>query len=122
LNEDITKESFNEEFCLFLEYHLSNTFRHAEAKELKGLWCDGILMPPKNQFTKKYINDNRQLTTKAWIGYDGNSAYEMTIKFGKYSLRRYAIGTNLEDCVPSEKTMDWIDVDIDNKRIELKLC
>jgi hypothetical protein len=45
----------------------------------------------------------------------------MTIRFGKYSLRRYAKGKSLIDCIPSEETMDWIDIDIDKKTIELRL-
>ena len=115
------RESFNEDFCLFLEYHLSGTFANSEQNNIKWLWCDGVMMPFENQLSKKYVNDNRKIITKAWIGHDGNSQYEMTIKFGRYSLRRYARGTSLESCVPSEEMMDWINIDTVNKTIELML-
>ena len=117
----MVRESFNEDFCLFLEYHLSGTFANSEQNNIKWLWCDGVMMPFENQLSKKYVNDNRKIITKAWIGHDGNNQYEMTIKFGRYSLRRYARGTSLESCVPSEEAMDWINIDVINKTIELML-
>ncbi len=57
----------------------------------------------------------------AWIGKTGQDEYQMTIQFGKYSLRRYAKGTNLIDCIPSEESMGWIDIDIENKKIQVRL-
>lgn len=112
------KESFNEDFCVQLEYHLTRTFGNSE---MKGFWCDGILMPAGIQLTKKRINDKRKIVTKAWLGFDGQGEYEMTIHFGQYSLRRYAKGTDLTDCLPSEDSLDWISLDQESKTIELKL-
>jgi hypothetical protein len=124
MNNDvnISQESFNKDFCLFLEYHLGETFGQSEDKTIKGLWCDGVQMPLiTSQISKKSVNDTRRIVTKAWIGYDGQREYEMTIKFGKFSLRRYAKGTCLKDCVPSADTMDWINLDIDKRTIEIQL-
>ena len=116
---------FNEDFCTHLECHLSRTFSHSDRQELNGFWCDGIswLPTPESQLTSKSVNDTRRIITKAWIGVDGQDEYEMVIHFGKYSLRRYAKGTDLFDCIPSEESMDWIDIDIDidNQRIEVRL-
>ena len=67
------------------------------------------------------MNDTRKIETRAWIGQTGNNRYYMTIHFGKYSLRRYARGTNLWDCVPSASSMDWIDIDVEKQTIELYL-
>jgi hypothetical protein len=121
-NENISKESFNEEFCSYLEYHLTKTFAHADDKFIQKLWCDGILMPIiESQTSKKSVNDTRKIVTKAWIGSDGQREYEMRVKLGKYSLRRYARGTSLEDCVPSENTMDWITIDLGKRIIEIQL-
>jgi hypothetical protein len=117
-----TKESFNEDFCAQLEYHLTRTFGHADDKLLKGFWCDGVLIPTDDtQLTKKNINGKRKIVTKACLGYDGQDEYEMTINFGQYSLRRYAKGTDLSDCLPNEDTMDWISLDMKSKTIELQL-
>ncbi len=120
--KDTIKQSFNEDFCAELEYHLTRTFNQSDDKNLRGFWCDGILMPTNDlQLTKKNINDKRKIVTKACLGYDGQDEYEMTINFGQYSLRRYAKGTDLSDCLPNEDTMDWISLDMKSKTIELQL-
>ncbi len=120
--KDTIKESFNEDFCAELEYHLTRTFNQSDDKSLRGFWCDGILMPTNDlQLTKKSINDKRKIVTKAFLGYDGQDEYEMTINFGQYSLRRYAKGTDLSDSLPNEDTMDWVSLDMKSKTIELKL-
>jgi hypothetical protein len=119
---EIIKESFNTDFCVQLEYHLTRTFGNLEDKKLKGFWCDGVMMPLiESQLTKKSVNDTRKIITKAWLGYDGQSEFEMAINFGQYSLRRYAKGSDLTDCLPSEHSMDWITLDIEGKTIELQL-
>ena len=121
-NKDTIKESFNEDFCAELEYHLTRTFNQSDDTNLKRFWCDGILMPTNDlQLTKKNINDKRKIVTKAWLGYDGQDEYEITINFGQYSLRRYAKGTDLSDCLPNEDTMDWVSLDMKSKTIELQL-
>lgn len=120
--KDTIKQSFNEDFCAELEYHLTRTFNQSDDKNLRGFWCDGILMPTNDlQLTKKNINDKRKIVTKACLGYDGQDEYEMTINFGQYSLRRYAKGTDLSECLPNEDTMDWISLDMKSKTIELQL-
>jgi hypothetical protein len=119
---EIIKESFNEDFCVQLEYHLTRTFQNSEDKNLKGFWCDGVLMPfAESQLTKKSVNDTRKIVTKSWLGYDGQGEFEMTINFGQLSLRRYAKGSDLGDCLPSENSMDWVSLDIERKTIELQL-
>ena len=110
--------SFNEEFCVHLEYHLCSTFEKSNQKELKGFWCDGVSY---KKLSKKIINDKRLIETTVWIGKDGQGKYQMTIYLGKKSLRRFAKGTSMIDCVPSDETMNWIDISIDKKTIEIEL-
>ncbi|MEM9390804.1 MAG: hypothetical protein AAGA02_10040 [Bacteroidota bacterium] len=113
---------FNEEFCIYLEYQLCYLFEYHNHEDLRGYWCDGVSFPmPDYQLTKKHVNDKRRIITKAWIGEDGQDEYEMTVLFGKYSLRRYARGTSLVDCIPDYKSMDWIEMDIDEKTIQIRL-
>ena len=62
---EIIKESFNEDFCIRLEYHLTKAFEYSGDKTLKGFWCDGILMPLiESQLTKKSVNETRKIVTK----------------------------------------------------------
>ncbi|NOS93251.1 MAG: hypothetical protein HOP30_15130 [Cyclobacteriaceae bacterium] len=120
--KDAIRESFNEDFCALLEYHLTKAFNKSDDKNLSGFWCDGILMPTNDlQLTKKNINDKRKIVTKAWLGYDGQGEYEMTINFGQHSLSRYAKGISLSDCLPSEGTLEWVSLDMKSKTIELQL-
>jgi hypothetical protein len=110
--------SFNEAFCVHLEYHLGSTFEKSKQKELKGFWCDGVL---HKKLSKKIINDKRLIETTAWIGKDGQGEYRMKIYLGKKSLGRFAKGTPMIDCIPSDETMDWIDLNINKKTIEIEL-
>jgi hypothetical protein len=120
--KEVSKESFDENFCAQLEYHLTRAFGESGDKKFKGLSCDGVLMPvTESQLTKKNVNDTRKIITKAWLGYDGQDEYHMTIRFGKYSLRRYAKGYDLLDCLPSKDSLDWVVVDMEKKTIELRL-
>ena len=113
---------FNEDFCSVLEYHLTRTFANSADEELKWIWCDGILMPAdETQLIKKLVNDTRKIETRAWIGTRGEKIFDMTIKLGKYALRRYAKGSTLEDCLPDEALSDWIIIDLEEKKIELQL-
>ncbi len=114
-------ESFDESFCLYLECYLELAFSESHDERIKYFSCDGVMMPPPNQLHKKFINDKRKLTTKAWIGTDGQTEYEMIIQFGKYSLRRYAKSRSLTDCLPADEFSKSIIINIESKRIELML-
>jgi hypothetical protein len=116
---EILNQSFNEEFCAKLEHHLTRTFGKSE---LRGFWCDGVSMPTHDlELTKKYVNDKRRIVTKAWLGFNGQDVYEMIINLGQYSLRRYAKGSDLIDCLPSEDSTDWIELDVESKTIKVQL-
>jgi hypothetical protein len=116
------KVSFNADFCLFLEFHLCETFANSDDEVIRYFWCDGIAMPIlESQITKKSVNDTRKIISMAWLGKSGQIEYELIIHFGKYSLRRYAKGNSLIDCVPSADSMDWIQIDIENRKLEIFL-
>ena len=110
--------SFNKEFCDNLEYHLGATFEKSNNDKLKGFWCDGVL---QKRIGKKLVNDHRVIDTVAWIGKNGQSDYQMRIHFGNKSLRRFAKGTPMNDCIPSSDSMDWIKIDTEKRKIEIEL-
>lgn len=119
--EDDRHFPFDSQFRTHLEYHLGNTFERAGRKEIRGFWCDGIGVPSDQQLSRKHVNDTRQIKTTAYIGYNGQGLYEMTIHLGKYALRRYAKGTSLLDCLPGTESMDWITMDTAKQTIEIQL-
>ena len=114
---------FNEDFCSRLEYRICFELEQSDDPELKGFWCDGISWRPNEiPLTKKSVNDKRKIETKAWIGKTGQDEYKATIYFGTKALSRYASGTELTDSIPDlESQTDWIEIDIANKTIEIKL-
>lgn len=122
-NLNTIQASFNEEFCSYLEYHLTRTFANASQKEIKWLWCDGIKVPSiGNQLFVKNVIERKQITTEAWIGINGQDTFNITIKFGTRSLGKFIEGLNLNDCLPNEESLEWIKLDIDKKELELQLA
>ena len=120
--EQLDEHPFDENFRTELEYHLSRTFENSDEPELRGFWCDGVNEPEITaHLNKKFVNDNRQIVTTAWIGTDGQGTYQLTIKLGNKALSRYARGLNLNECLPSSSSTDWLTVDLEQQTIELQL-
>ena len=104
---------------MLLDFMLSAFFEYHQFEEANGYWCDGIFISELDpQRTKKHVNDKRRIVTQAWIGKDGQDKYRMIILFGKYSLRRYAKGSSVVDCIPDNKSMDWIEMDFPAMPVE----
>jgi len=110
------------DFCTTLEHLLNNAFARSHKKELAGLLCDGILLPTfENEYSKKAINDKREVTMVAYIGYDGQDKYLLTLKFGNKALSKYARGLPVENCIPVNEGAEEIDIDTERKIITIKL-
>ena len=115
---------FNEEFCIELENRICIELEKNEDANLKGFWCDGISFIPtiENQLTKKYINDKRKIETIAWLGKSGQEEYLAIIHFGKKALSKYANDKKLTTSIPElESKNNWLEIDIKNKTIEIRL-
>ncbi|WCO00227.1 hypothetical protein [Psychroserpens ponticola] len=122
-SENNIKTTFNEKFCIQLEYQICHELEKSTDPELKGFWCDGISwLPTENQLTKKHVNDKRQIETKAWIGKTGQTEFKAIINFGKKALSKYAKEMDLTECIPNlESQAEWIEIDIENKIIKIEL-
>ena len=108
--------------CLPLEYHLCAAFANSSHSVFKYLWCDFIDQPVINElFTVKNITSIKQVTTKALIGTNGSSRYDMIIKLGPCSRRKALRGLNLNDCLPDAALSEWIEIDIQDCFIVLQL-
>ena len=112
--------SFNEDFCVRLEYHLTKALANSPDELTSRFWCDGISMPfVDSELSLSNILVNKQLLTKAWMGPDGQGIYDVTIKFGPSSIFSINNGLSLTDCLP--ETLDWWDIDIESNTIEVRL-
>uniref|UniRef100_UPI004047AFDA hypothetical protein n=1 Tax=Roseivirga sp. TaxID=1964215 RepID=UPI004047AFDA len=110
---------FNEEFCSSLELHLTLTFKSFTKEELKGFWCDGI--SSDCVFQRNEDEDDLKIITKAWLGKTGQDEYEMVIHLGKESKERFRIKAGLIDCLPNHKTTDWLEINLEKRKIDLNL-
>ncbi len=112
----------DQDFCAFLEYEICKAFEHSENDQVKGFWCDGVFLnQPDSYYSQKFVNDNKQITLKAFIGKDGQTEYELTLKFGSKSLSRYARNLDIKECVPNPAKQNWLGIDTKGNKIEIQL-
>lgn len=120
--------SFDEDFCGYLEFHLTAAFELCDDKELRSFWCDGVATEPwcKEEDNQKYvgyevIQKDQKIVTRAKLGASGQEYYAMTIILGEMALARHKAGQSLIECVPDLDNTEWIYIDPDNKIIEITL-
>jgi hypothetical protein len=112
----------DQDFCEFIEYEICKAFEHLANDEVKGFWCDGVLLSqPEIHYSQKFVNDNRQITLKAFIGKDGQTEFELTLKFGNKALSRFARKLDIKECVPNPEKHNWFDIDTKRNKIEIQL-
>ncbi|CAM4036586.1 MULTISPECIES: hypothetical protein [Flavobacterium] len=123
-NYNLNEPMFNLYFCSHLEWSLD--FENIENENIKyyvkPFWCDGVHYLPEDTQSLLYknINKNKQIKTKAWIGYWGDEIYEMKIKFGKKSLKNYKNRKSLIECIPTNNEYtSWIKLFMEEKKIEV---
>lgn len=111
-----------QDFCKFLECHLTNAFSYSTDNTVKSLWCDGVLLPwNENVYSKKSVNGKREIMLKAFIGKDGQGGYPVLMKFGKKALSNYARDLDITDCLPKADENDWYEVDPEKNKIIIQL-
>jgi hypothetical protein len=109
-------------FCETLEYKICDAFENISDAGVKGFWCDGVLLSePDNYYSQKFINDNRQVKMKAYVGSDGQTVYSLTLKFGIKALSRFARNLDIVDCIPQTDFENWFSVDTSKQEIEIQL-
>ena len=110
------------EFCSFLEHEISKAFANSNNDRVKHFWCDGVLLPTfENEYSKKFVNDNRQIIMTAFMGLSGQDKYELTLKFGNKSLSKYARDLDISECVPNPENSNWFDIDTERQKISIQL-
>ena len=81
--------------------------KHRDHPLAEACWMDGVLMPfVERQLSKKHVNDTRKIEAHAWaLTNKGDVKFDLVVYFEKYSLRRYARGSALDDCFHQLTTM-----------------
>ena len=110
----------DENFCEFLEYEICKVLQSLD--QPTDFWCDGVLKSQSDySYSKKFVNDNRKMTFKAFIGKDGQQEYELTLKFGSKALSRFARNLDIKECLSNPRHPDWVNIDIERKIIVIQL-
>lgn len=112
----------NNKFCAFLEYEISRVFANSTDDRIKHFWCDGVSLPTfENEYSKKFVTDNRQIVLTAFTGLSGQDKYELILKFGNKALSKYARDLDISECVPNPENNNWFDIDIERQKISIQL-
>jgi hypothetical protein len=112
----------DQDFCETLEYKISEALENISDEKVKGFWCDGVLLSePDKYYSQKFINDNRQVKMKAYVGKDGQGNYGLTLKFGSNALSRYARNLDVAECIPKSDFEKWFSIDTSKQEIEIQL-
>lgn len=80
-----------------------------------------MLSEPDSAYSLKSVNDTKQVKLKAFIGRDGQTEYELTLKFGKKARSRYARNLGIDVCVPDTDDPDRFGIDTKGHRMEILL-
>lgn len=116
--------SFSNDFLEYLEFYLSKKIATSKRHEYKWLWCDGIQSPGGEQLSIENITSKKQVTTTGWMGLRGSTEqdiYEFIFILGDNSLNCYLQGLNIKDCLPDDEISNWVNIDIEHKKLTIKL-
>ncbi len=109
-------------FYSFLEHKICSAFENSDNAETKGFWCDGVTSSlPEIYYSKKKVNDTREITLKAFIGANGQLEYELILKFGNKALSRYARDLSIQECVPNPNHTNWFTIDTEKNKLIIQL-
>ena len=110
------------DFCDFLEYKICKAFEHSDNDKIRGFWCDGVSTNQSDSYySQKSVNAHRQVTLKAFVGKEGQTEYELTLKFGNKALSRYTRNMDIKECVPNPDKKNWFNIDTKRNKIEIQL-
>lgn len=123
MKEETESNEILKGFWTMLEFRISGDLYNTNIPELKGFWCDGIYLPSTDhQLKKKFINDNRKIHLKAWLGKTGQVVYDATIHFGRKAQSIYARDLSLVNSIPDKEDHDnWFEIDVRKKTIDIYL-
>ncbi|MBE7169023.1 MAG: hypothetical protein INR73_00440 [Williamsia sp.] len=112
----------NQDFCEFLEHEITKALSSSKDEQLRGFWCDGILLPhSEDEYSRKHVNDKQEVVLVAFAGKTGQDKYELTLRFGRKALSRYARGLSIEECVPEAGNADWLDINPADRKMVAQL-
>ena len=114
-------KSFNQDFCHALEFHLTRAFANNSSNKFERIWCDGIMEPEAWRQDLDNFYKIKEIVTYGWLGLTGQDKYWVIIKLGDLSFERCLQGFSMDECLPDDQTLDWVNLDEQNWKIVLQL-
>jgi hypothetical protein len=113
----------DQDFCEFLEYRITKALKETANEDVRGFWCDGVLLPTneRGHLALQHVKHHRKIVFKAFIGKDGQSEYELVVKIGNDALNRYTHNEDLKVCVPDIEDLSWFEIDTEKRRVWIQL-
>lgn len=77
---------------------------------------------PASQYTLQAVNNNRQVTLKAFLGRDGQTEYVLIMQLGPTALSRHARSLDIQECIPGpDDQSNRLAVDTARRTITIRL-
>lgn len=97
-------------------------FGALDIPEVKGFWCDGVILTQYDEhYSKKSVNDRRFILFDAYIGKNAENVYSVKLKFGRKAMSRYQRGLSIYEYLPDGNTKDCLVIDTKHKTLEIQL-
>jgi hypothetical protein len=112
----------NKGFYEHLAFTITKLLEQSNDPAVKGFWCDGIVETMHEvSYSKKFINDNRKIILKVFIGKTGQDEYELVLHFGPQALSKHARDLDLADCIPHVYDENLFFIDTNIRKLEILL-
>ncbi len=110
------------DFCTALEYAITRAFHHSNRDELKGFWCDGVVLwAPSSELEIRRFEENGEIQGIAWLGKQEGEQYEITIRTSNGSKRAFRLGGDIKQYIPEAEADEWIYLHQKARRIIVRM-
>lgn len=82
---------------------------------------DGVKVPEVKDISMEKLYDKKGIVTEALLGFSGQDIYKVTLRLREKFWKKCLKGHGLIRCLPNDKSIDWVNIDIENRTIVLQL-
>jgi hypothetical protein len=113
----------DDDFLVKMEWEIiPNALEEIGNPDTSGCWCDGVMITVDTNDTKKFVNDKRHITLKAFMCREqGVEEYDLILLFGPKALSRYARELSILECIPNAPASEWFYFDVQKQTMEIQL-
>ena len=104
------------EYFIALEYRVCRELAGMRDKQLRTVWCDGLLPDPQIEISRRH----RRVTGKVWIGFGGShqELWDFHLLLGPIVKDRQQIDWSA--LLPPDEVTGWLSMDFEKKLMTLR--